>query len=94
MPRGNRRVKSLPRQHLEYLEELFHRVQTTGSQLCEVLEPTNYNSPQFALRCLPGFYDSDPMTRSYYHLVDLCNRYIVHIHPTSVLCPRRHVPAL
>ena len=62
--RANRKVKSLPRQHLEYLDEFFHKVQTSGSQLCEVIEPpTNVTSPQFVLRCLPRFFYLDPLTR-------------------------------
>ena len=74
--RANRKAKSLPRQHLEYLDELFHKVQTSGSQVCEVIEPpTNYKSPQFALRCLPRFYYLDPLTRF----------------PTAVKCPRCEV---
>ena len=52
--RADRKVKSLPRQHAEYLDELFHKVQTSGSQLGEVIEPpTNSKSPQFALDACP-----------------------------------------
>ena len=53
---ANHKVKSLPRQDLEYLDEFFHKVQSSGAQLCEVIEPPpNTRAPQFALRCLPRF---------------------------------------
>ena len=62
--RANCKVKLLPRQHLEYLDELFNKVQTSGSPLCEVIElPTNSKSPRFALTCLPRFFYLDPLTR-------------------------------
>ena len=73
---ANRKVKSLPRQHLHYWDAWFHKVQTGESQLCEVIEPpTKSKSEHFALRCLPTFYCLDPWRRF----------------PTSVMCPRCEV---
>ena len=39
MPAKNCKVKSLSRHDLEYSNEVFHKVPSSGAQLCEVIEP-------------------------------------------------------
>ena len=71
--RANREVKSLPTEHLDCLDELFHKVQGSGTESWEVMEPPrNAHASRFALHCLSRFMCLDPLTRL----------------PTEVLCPR------
>ena len=48
--RANREVKSLPTEHLDCLDELFHKVQGSGTESWEVMEPPgNAHASRFAV---------------------------------------------